>query len=191
MHAVARQDVFLTVEREMVAILADRDLRQQPRPSNTFLNRRERSIGLRHLPFAAVGARVHRPHRLLVVDRRRHVLQAVRAFLANHDLVLATLRARLFVFGNVEPHLFDRQVIGDRPATVRCNLLSLFDGSRLRICLWLGLFRLQHLGHRCEQFLFAEQPRPVEIDPVGALPVPMPQMLFELLLQPLDQRILL
>ena len=73
-QAVAREEVFLPVERQVVAELADDDLSDQPRSGDAASNRPHRRRRARHAVFA-VPAGVLGPHVDVHFELRRDVLQ--------------------------------------------------------------------------------------------------------------------
>ena len=78
-HAVAAEDPFLAVQRQMVGVLADGYLGQQPRPGKTLLDRLSEPLADDDVSFAGL-TRVLGPHVLDDDQAGRRIARVARGF---------------------------------------------------------------------------------------------------------------
>ena len=122
MEAVAREEVFLTVERQVVAELGDDDLRDQPRTGDAASDRPHRRRRACHTVLA-VPAGILGSHIDVYFELRRDVLQNAALILTNSIFEAAATRALLVRFAQVVLVPIMRQLVEvEFPATAtrRC-----------------------------------------------------------------------
>src|ERR1700674_1490599 len=112
-HAVATVDLCLAVERLMVAVLADRDLRQQTRAWESLLDRLRRLRGARDRLLAALASE-HPAHVLDDLERGWRVVELLRDFLADLRELRAARRATTLVLGQRVLHPFAWEILRER-----------------------------------------------------------------------------
>ena len=111
LHAFARVNLRLAIQRQVIAIFRDQHVRQQSRSRNAALDRTARRFGL-HDAFAARAGQL-RSHLTDHFESRRHVLQNFRNIFAQRLQLAAAVRTS-FLLRQILPH-FARQVLGQRP----------------------------------------------------------------------------
>ena len=99
-HPVAAEDAFLAVQRQMVGVLADGHLSQQPRPWQPFLDRLGQAIGDDDVPLTAL-ARVLGPYVLNHDHTGRHVLELLADLLTDLDPKRAAVGTGKLLGGDV------------------------------------------------------------------------------------------
>ena len=99
-QTVTREEVFLTVKRQMVAELGDDDLSDQPRSGDAASNRSLGRWRARHAVFA-VPAGVLESHVDMHFELRRHILQNAALVLADAVLGPTAAGALLVRFAQV------------------------------------------------------------------------------------------
>src|SRR5882757_5723863 len=116
-QAVAREEVFLTVKRQMVAELGDDDLSDQPRSGDAASYRSLGRCRTRHAVFA-VSASVLGSYVDMHFQLRRHILQNAALVLADAVFRPAAARALLVRFAQVMLVPIVRQLVEvEFPAT--------------------------------------------------------------------------
>ena len=125
--ALAGEDLGLAIERQMVVVLRDQDVRQQPRAGATAGDRVIRRWRRHHRVASPAGELLADvPDHL---EAAGHVIEGLGRVLANPPQRAAAARAS---WAGAMHHLLARQVLGQRPAGWLLPLGHAFDdGGRL------------------------------------------------------------
>jgi len=170
-HAAARVDPGEPVERQVVLVLGDQHVREQPRPRQPAvdgLRRRRRD----HHALAALAARALRPRVLDHLEARRHELEHLAPLVPDTRLLAAAGGADLLLRRRLEDDLLARQMRRQRLPPVPLARLRLRRRDR---SLGAGRRRLQDRLHRRVDLLRLglrlgeEEGELVRVDLLGAL----------------------
>ena len=182
LHPVAAEDPFLAVQRQVVGVLADGHLGQQPRPGQPLLDRLGEPLGDDDVRLAALAG-VLGPHVLEDDQAGRHVLELLADLLADPDPHRAAVgTGKLARRGRRGGSRLRGRLAGSglRPWP---SFLGWFRRSRSR----RRLGRRRGLGRRwarsCRQDLAGEEQELGGVELLGLAAVALAEELFELVLE--------
>ena len=129
-QAVPRGDVFLPVQRRVIAVLGQHRLREQARTGQAFLDRLRRLRRERHVLFAMPAGVLH-AHVLDHLVRRGNVFELLARLAADLRPLLAAAGTRALFRREFIALLFARQVSRQFATTVAFALRGLFGCSEV------------------------------------------------------------
>ena len=124
MHAFARKTLFEPIERKMVGVLADDDVRQKAGARQSLLDHgRPRAVASRRYHDAPLlaRARVFDPRRSHAHERRRPIVELLARLFANRVHRVAATAARPLALRRMDLNALDRQMLRQSIATVRAT----------------------------------------------------------------------
>ena len=114
-HALTGEDLHLAIQRGVIAIFADHDVRHQCLGGHATIDWALRRGGLKHLALTGAAAEARTADQLHA-QLGRHVIEHLRAVFADHVQRTATARAGRLI--RLDHHLDPRQMRGQRAPIV-------------------------------------------------------------------------
>ena len=180
LDAVAAEDPFLAVQRQVIGVLADGHVGQEPRPGQPLLDRLGEPLGDDDVPLAGLAG-VLGPHVLQDDQAGRDVLELLADLLADPDPHRAAVGAGELLGRDVVEDRLARQAGRQRLAAVAI-LLGRAGGAG-PAAPSAGGVGSGAAGSGCRQDLAGEEQELGGVELLGLAAVALAQELFELVLE--------